>query len=165
MNWPPRPKGGGRFMVRCRMVSERHAHRPERVYTMFSSTGAMPPRVPQCGPAAAEGIPPHLDDLRLGRRADDTAKRATELGGPKSLRGLDSLTPAAWRCFRTPRERHFRVVAAEETPWHRITGVEGTLCWADAEYSGPGKAAKILRRAVHWKIAPARRTLRIPAHF
>jgi predicted enzyme related to lactoylglutathione lyase len=79
----------------------------------------------------AQGVPPHWRPYFAVENADNSARRAAELGGKVLVPAFDLMTSGRMAVVQDPAGAAFTVWQAKEHIGTGITGVNGTLCWAD----------------------------------
>jgi predicted enzyme related to lactoylglutathione lyase len=128
---------------------------PAGVYTMFSlkdrSSGAA---YTISAEELAQHIPPHWQLYIAVDSADETAKRATELGGKVVLGPFDVDTHGRMALIQDPTGAFFSIWQAKA---HLGTGIQnepGTLCWADLNTKDSKKASDFYAGLFGWKIEP-----------
>ena len=125
---------------------------PGEVYTMFNigdrgaGTAAYTLRKDQL----ANGVPPHWGIYIAVEDTDATAKRVSELGGKVIAPPFDVFDVGRMSVVQDPTGAHFCLWQAKQKA-NAVTGVDGTLCWADLNTSDPKAAAKFYSSLLGWK--------------
>jgi predicted enzyme related to lactoylglutathione lyase len=126
---------------------------PNAFYTMFQIDGAE---------AAAsytlteqeQGIPPHWNLYIAVENVDESAKRAAELGGTLLATPFDVMDAGRMAVIQDPTGAVFCAWEAKNSPGIKITGVDGTLCWADLNTPEAAKAKPFYEGLFGWSIVP-----------
>ncbi len=127
---------------------------PGETYTMFQIDGR-PAGAAYTMQAEerASGAPPHWNLYIAVESADDAASRAKELGATIYAPPFDVMDAGRMAVFGDPTGAAFCVWQAMKHQGIRITGVDGTLCWADLSTPDPEKAGKFYAGMFGWKIS------------
>jgi len=125
---------------------------PGEVYTLFNlgdrsaGTAAYTLRKDQ----QANGVPPHWGIYIAVENADTAAKRVSELGGNVIKPPFDVFDAGRMSVVRDPTGAYFCLWQAKQKA-NAVTGVDGTLCWADLNTSDPEPATKFYSSLLGWK--------------
>ena len=124
---------------------------PGEVYTMFKLAGR------DAGTAAytlrneQKGMPPHWSIYIAVENTDAAAKRVSELGGKVCAPPFDVFDVGRMAVVQDPTGATFCLWQAKQQP-NAITGVDGTLCWADLSTPDPVQAGKFYSSLFGWKL-------------
>ena len=124
---------------------------PGEVYTLFklgdrdAGTAAYTLRNEQ------KGMPPNWSIYIAVENADASAKRAAELGGKICMQPFDVFDMGRMAVVQDPTGAAFCLWQAKQKP-NAVTGVEGTLCWADLSSPDPKQAEKFYSGLFGWKL-------------
>ena len=126
---------------------------PEGVYTLFKLQGRDAAAAYTLRPdQQAMRVPPHWMIYVAVDSADASAKRAAELGG-KVVAGPFDVGPfGRMAVLQDPTGAHFSIWQARENKGIGISGVAGTLCWADLSTPDPARAGKFYADLFGWQL-------------
>jgi predicted enzyme related to lactoylglutathione lyase len=128
---------------------------PDSFYTMFTIEGKNAAACFTLG-AQEQHIPPHWQLYVAVESADDTVARAAQLGA-KIIEGpFDVQTFGRMAVIRDPTGAIFSVWQAKTHIGAGITGVNGTLCWADLSTPDPQTAKAFYEQLFGWQIVPGK---------
>src|SRR5947209_18297147 len=125
---------------------------PGEVYTMFKLQGR--------DAAAAYGMRPDQRNAGLAahwllyiapENVDETAARVEQLGGKLSAPPFDVMDAGRMAPVQDPHGASFAIWQAKRNPGIGITGVDGTLCWADLSTPDPAAAARFYSGLLGWE--------------
>ena len=102
----------------------------------------------------AQGVPPHWALYVAVESADDAAAKATALGGTVLAPPFDVFDFGRMAVLRDPTGAAISVWQAKKHHGIGITGVPGTLCWADLSTPDQARAAEFYKALFGWEIAP-----------
>ncbi len=125
---------------------------PGEVYTMFNlgdrgaGTAAYTLRKEQ----QANGVPPHWGIYVAVENVDASAKRVSELGGKVIVPPFDVFDAGRMSVVQDPTGAFFCLWQAKQKA-NAVTGVDGTLCWADLNTPNPDQATKFYSSLLGWK--------------
>jgi predicted enzyme related to lactoylglutathione lyase len=126
---------------------------PDEAYTMFKLAGR------DAGAAAytlrkdqqSHGVPPHWAIYVAVESADAAANRVSQLGGKVIAPPFDVFDVGRMAVAQDPTGAAFCLWQAKQQP-NAITGVDGTLCWADLSTPDPADAGKFYSSLLGWKL-------------
>lgn len=128
----------------------------EGFYTIFSiddracaSAYTITPEMSQ------RGVPPHWLLYISTPSADDTARRARELGGNVVLEPFDVMDFGRMAVIRDPAGAVFGIWEGKSVKGTGTTGEPGTFCWGELSTSDVRGAQDFYSSLFGWKIAPA----------
>ncbi|HLY63725.1 MAG TPA: VOC family protein [Terriglobia bacterium] len=126
---------------------------PNEFYTMFSLEGrntgaAYTMRKDQ----VAQGIPPFWMLYIATESADASAAKAAQLGGTVLMPALDVMDAGRMAVIQDPAGAVFSVWQSNKHQGTQITGVDGTLCWADLSTSDQQRAGSFYADLFGWEI-------------
>jgi hypothetical protein len=126
---------------------------PNQDYTIFDLQGR---------PAAASytlradqrshGVPPHWDLYVAVQSADETAARAKQLGGSVLAEPFEVFDAGRMAVLQDPTGAVFCIWQADKHTGTRITGSDGTLCWADLNTGDQARAGQFYSDLFGWQI-------------
>src|SRR5215510_227342 len=127
---------------------------PDEVYTIFRLEG----RDAAAGytlraDQVAQGVPAHWGIYIAVDSADETARRATELGGRLLVEPFDVMEAGRMAAIQDPTGAAFCVWQPKANKGTGITGVDGTLCWADLSTPDTARATEFYSKLFGWQIA------------
>ncbi len=126
---------------------------PGEVYTMFkladrdAGTAAYTLRKDQ----QSQGMPPHWSIYIAVENADTAANRVSQLGGKVCAPLFDVFDVGRMAVVQDPTGATFCLWQAKQQP-NAVTGVDGTLCWADLSTTDPAQAEKFYSSLFGWKL-------------
>jgi predicted enzyme related to lactoylglutathione lyase len=100
----------------------------------------------------AQGTPPHWMIYVAVDNADDAARRAKELGGKVLAEPFDVYDVGRLAVLQDPTGAVFCAWQPKQPTANGITGVEGTLCWADLSTPDSARAGEFYSGLFGWKI-------------
>lgn len=126
---------------------------PGDFYTMFSLEGrntgaAYTMRKDQ----QAHGIPAYWMLYVAVDNADATASKAAQLGGKIIAPGMDVMDAGRIAVIQDPTGAVFSVWQAKKHTGTEITGVPGTLCWADLSTPDQARAGAFYSELFDWQM-------------
>lgn len=128
---------------------------PDEIYTMFILDGRNTAAAFKIRPQdAARGIPPYWGLYVCVRNADQCAGRATELGGNVFEGPFDVGEHGRMALVRDPTGAVFSLWQPKKHIGMGVTGVDGTLCWADLNTPRPQAAADFYSALFAWELVP-----------
>jgi uncharacterized protein len=105
---------------------------PDTYYTMFQLDGRDAAAAYTLRPEQrSQGVPPHWIPYVAVESADAAARRAAELGGKVLAPAFDVFDAGRMAVLQDPTGAAFCVWQPKTHHGTGITGVQGTLCWAD----------------------------------
>lgn len=128
---------------------------PDQSYTMFKLEGRdAAAGYTIHGPMKEQGVPPHWGLYIATENADATAEKVQAAGGKVLAGPFDVYDFGRMAAFQDPAGASFAVWQAGKNTGTGITGVPGTLCWADL--SAPDQAASVAfyGAVFGWKTSP-----------
>lgn len=127
---------------------------PDQHYTIFRLDGRDTAAAYTLQPEQSGGAPPNwLPYLSVGN-ADDSAARVTELGGKVIAPALDVFDAGRMAVVQDPTGATFALWQPKNNSGVGITGVDGTLCWADLMTGDVPRAREFYAGLFGWEIAP-----------
>lgn len=128
---------------------------PNDFYSMFSLDGKNVAGGYTIRPEQkAQGVPPHWMIYVATESADDTAGKVFEAGGKVIAPAFDVYTYGRMAVLQDPTGAVFSVWQPKSHPGTGITGVDGTLCWADLSTPDPERAKQFYSKLFGWQIMP-----------
>ncbi len=129
---------------------------PGGVYTMFSLEGRHVGACYALNPQqTAEGVPPNWMIYVSVEDADATAEKAGQLGANVYMPAFDVQEHGRMTVMADPTGAVFSIWQAKQNPGVGLTGVEGTVCWADLNTSNTGAAKEFYSSLFGWSIKPS----------
>lgn len=127
---------------------------PGQVYTMFTLDGRNAAAAYTIRPEQrAQGVPPHWMLYIAVESADETAKRAQELGAAILAPPFDVFDFGRMAVIQDPTGAVFSIWQKNKHAGIAITGVPGTLCWADLSTPDVATAKKFYSELFGWNIS------------
>jgi predicted enzyme related to lactoylglutathione lyase len=127
---------------------------PSETYTTFKLNGGEPAAAYTMREEERSMAPPHWNLYVAVSSADDTARRAGELGGKVLAGPFDVMTLGRMAVIQDPTGASLCVWQAKEHPGISISGESGTLCWADLNSPDPDRAKQFYEALFGWKLEP-----------
>lgn len=128
---------------------------PGEVYTMFQNDGATAAAAYNMPQAEAATAPPHWNLYIAVANADDSAKRAAELGGKILAGPFDVMTAGRMAVVQDPTGAIFAIWQAGNTAGAGVKHEDGAVCWADLSSPDPSRAQQFYEALFGWNIGPA----------
>jgi len=126
---------------------------PNDFYSMFQVDGRDAGAAYTLRPdQRAQGVPPHWMPYIAVVSADDAAHRAAQLGGKVLAAAFDVYDVGRMAVLQDPAGATFSVFQPKQHTGTGITGVDGTLCWADLSTPDQAGAADFYSRLFGWAI-------------
>jgi hypothetical protein len=100
----------------------------------------------------AQGVPPHWMVYVAVDSADDTARRAAELGGATLAQPFDVFDVGRMAVLRDPTGAVFCVWQAKSHKGTGIAGVHGTFCWGELSTPDPARASGFYSALFGWRM-------------
>lgn len=127
---------------------------PSDYYTMFTLEGSPAAAAYSMRPEERAMTPAHWNLYIAVESADDTARRAGELGGKVIAPPFDVMTFGRMSVIADPTGAAFCIWQARDHAGMGIKGESGTLCWADLSSPDPDRARQFYEALFGWKIGP-----------
>jgi hypothetical protein len=124
---------------------------PDDFYSMFQLEGRDVAAV--CTLHAkmrAEGVPPHWNLYIAVECADQAVQRATQLGGKVTAPAFDVFDAGRMAALQDPTGANFCVWQPKAHTGTGVSGIDGTLCWADLSTPDPARAAEFYTGLFGW---------------
>ncbi len=128
---------------------------PDSVYTMFQIDGKAAAGAFTLA-ANERHIPPHWQLYISVESADDAAARAAQFGGKIVEGPFDVQTFGRMAVIQDPTGAIFSVWQAKSHIGAGITGVNGTLCWADLSTPDVQAAKTFYEQLFGWQLVPGK---------
>jgi predicted enzyme related to lactoylglutathione lyase len=126
---------------------------PNDFYTIFKLEGRDAAAAATLRPEQREhGVPPHWMIYVAVDNADATVKGAAEFGGKVLAPAFDVMDAGRMAVLQDPTGATFAVWQAMRNSGTAITGVDGTLCWAELSTSDQSRAGKFYASLFGWKL-------------
>jgi predicted enzyme related to lactoylglutathione lyase len=126
---------------------------PDDYYTIFKLDGRDTAAAYTLRPDRQPGVPPHWMLYIAVDNADDSAARAAQAGGNVVAPPFDVYTFGRMAVVQDPAGATFSMWQPKDNSGIGISGVDGTLCWADLCTSDPAPARKFYAETFGWEIA------------
>jgi predicted enzyme related to lactoylglutathione lyase len=123
---------------------------PDEVYTMFNLNGGVAGAAYNMPPGERSAAPPHWNLYIAVKSADESAKRAAELGGKVVDGAFDVSTHGRMAVIQDPTGAFFCIWESRQHTGTTIGGESGTLCWADLNTPDPERAKKFYEGLFGW---------------
>ncbi|HZU27136.1 MAG TPA: VOC family protein [Bryobacteraceae bacterium] len=128
---------------------------PDQTYTIFQlGGGAAGAAYTLMADQKEQGVPPNWMLYVATESADSSAARATELGGAILGGPFDVADYGRMAIIRDPQGAVIALWQAKSNPGLTITGVPGTLCWADLSTPDQAGAKAFYSAMFGWEITP-----------
>jgi len=128
---------------------------PGGTYTMFSLHGRHVGACYTLNPEQrSQGVPPNWGLYVAVQSADDSARRATELGAQLFMPPFDVQSHGRMTVMADPTGAVFAIWQANQHPGVGVTGIEGTVCWADLSTADTAAAKEFYSKLFGWTIKP-----------
>src|SRR5262249_8539480 len=101
----------------------------------------------------AQGVPPHWMPYIAVESADQAAEKTKQLGGTVVMGAFDVMEAGRMAVLHDPTGAHFCVWQPRKNNGIGISGVAGTLCWADLSTRDVKRAADFYSGLFGWHIA------------
>jgi predicted enzyme related to lactoylglutathione lyase len=132
---------------------------PGQLYTIFKLEGRdAAAGYTIHGPMAEQGVPPHWGLYVATESADVSAEKVTAAGGKVLAAPFDVFDIGRMAVFQDPTGASFAVWQARKNSGTGITGVPGTLCWADVSTPDQAAAASFYKSVFGWESTPGQDT-------
>jgi len=123
------------------------------VYTMFQLEGRTAAAACTLQKEQLDrGVPPHWTLYIAVENAETSSKRVSQLGGKVLVPPFDVSEFGRMAILQDPTGAGFNIWEAKTNKGTGITGVDGTLCWADLSTPDPAGAGKFYSGLLGWKI-------------
>jgi predicted enzyme related to lactoylglutathione lyase len=100
----------------------------------------------------SKGMMPHWMVYVAVDNADEAANRVSHLGGKVIAPPFDMSDSGRMATFQDPLGGVFSVWQAKKNIGMEITGVDGTLCWAELSTPDPARASQFYSDLFGWKV-------------
>lgn len=128
---------------------------PSEFYSMFDLNGGQTGAAYTLRPdQKSQGVPPHWMVYVAVENADDTASRTSQLAGQVYAPPFDVFDYGRMAVLADPTGAVFSIWQPIKHAGVGITGVDGTVCWADLNTSDVEKAKQFYTGLFGWNIAP-----------
>ena len=126
---------------------------PDSFYTLFQLEGRDAAAGYTIRPdQRAQGVPPHWMIYIAVNSADESASKAAQLGGKVLAPAFDVGDFGRMAVVQDPTGAHFSLWQAKSSQGIGITGIDGTLCWADLNTADPNRAGEFYTKLFGWKL-------------
>jgi uncharacterized protein len=126
---------------------------PNDFYSMFQVAGRDVGATYTLRPdQRAQGVPPHWMIYVAVESADKAAERTAQLAGKVLAPPFDVYEAGRMAVLQDPTGAVFSVWEPKKNTGTKITGVDGTLCWADLSTSDQDRAGNFYAQLFGWKI-------------
>jgi hypothetical protein len=105
------------------------------------------------------GIPPHWNLYVAVESADESAKKAGELGGKIIAQPFNVMDAGRMAVIQDPSGAIFQLWQANRSQGIGIAGVPGTLCWADLNTRDPDSAKQFYGALFGWTLTPGEKDM------
>lgn len=125
---------------------------PDGYYTMFKLDGQVVAAGYTVGGQMAPNVPPHWALYVAVQSADQAAAQLEKIGG-KLLKPAFDVSDAGRMAVATdPTGAVFMVWQPNKNSGTGLTGVNGTVCWADLNTPDPARAAEFYKSLFKWGV-------------
>lgn len=127
---------------------------PNDFYSMFKLQGGDAAAAYTLRPEQrSQGVIPHWNLYIAVENADETVTRAAKLGGKVLGAGaFDVFDIGRMANIQDPTGAKFAVWQGKKDSGRLVTGVDGTLCWADLNTPDPALAGTFYSELFGWKV-------------
>src|SRR6185437_7253650 len=125
---------------------------PDGVYTMFTLDGRDVAAAYTVGGQMAPNVPPHWALYIAVDSADDAAGRVEAAGGKLIKPAFDVFDAGRMAVAADPAGAVFMVWQPKKNQGTGISGVAGTVCWADLSTPDPARAAEFYKSLFGWDV-------------
>jgi uncharacterized protein len=98
----------------------------------------------------AQGVAPHWNLYIAVESADQAAQRASQLGGKVVAPAFDVFDVGRMAALQDPTGADFCVWQPKAHSGTGVSGIDGTLCWADLNTPDPARAAEFYAELFGW---------------
>jgi uncharacterized protein len=127
---------------------------PAGVYTIFKlQAGDVSAACTLRPEQRSQGVPPHWMIYVAVDSADASAARAGEVGGKALAPAFDVMDAGRMAVLQDPAGAIFSIWQANRSVGITLTGVDGTLCWADLSTPDQVRAEKFYSDLFGWKFS------------
>ncbi len=127
---------------------------PSEMYTMFQQDGITVAAAYTMREAEAAMAPPHWNLYIAVASADDSAKRAAELGGNVIAGPFDVMTAGRMAVIQDPTGATLAIWEARDHSGVGVKHENGSVCWADLNSPDPARARAFYADLFGWTIGP-----------
>ena len=128
---------------------------PDAVYTMFELDGREAAAGYKLRPDQTQhGVPPHWMIYIAVANADESAARVPELGGTLLAPAFDVAEHGRMAIAQDPTGATFALWQPKAHTGIQISGVDGTLCWADLNSPERDNAVRFYSGLFGWEFDP-----------
>jgi len=125
---------------------------PDEVYTMFKLNGSDAAAGYTMREPERSMAPPHWNLYIAVGNADETAKRASELGGTVLLAPFDVMTFGRMAVIQDPTGAVFCIWQAYDHKGITVSNEPGAFCWAELSSPAVDRAKPFYETLLGWKI-------------
>jgi len=127
---------------------------PGQFYTMFQLEGRNAAAAAGMNQRMRDrGVPSHWMPYVCVASADDTAAKVQQAGGKVMAPPFDVFDLGRTAAIEDPTGAHFSIWQPKQHTGTGVTGVPGTLCWADL-ITDPPVASKFYAAVFGWELTP-----------
>ncbi len=128
---------------------------PGDVYTMCRLSGRDVGAICTMRPEQrVQGVPPHWLAYIATDQIDAAAARVPALGGAVVAPPFDVMDIGRMSVIQDPTGATLAMWQARQRSGFGVTGIDGTLCWADLSTNDPERAARFYTELLGWHIEP-----------
>lgn len=124
---------------------------PDMIYTMLQKSGKSVGALYGLGPQQ-KGVPSHWNIYVAVASADETAKKAKELGGNVLMEPVDVMDVGRMAIIKDKQGATFCVWEAKKHIGAEIINEPNTLCWAELDTTDMGSAEKFYTALFGWGV-------------
>jgi predicted enzyme related to lactoylglutathione lyase len=125
---------------------------PDGNYTMFKLDGQVAAAGYTVGGQMAPNVPPHWALYIAVQSADDAAKQVEQNQGKLLKPPFDVFDAGRMAVAADPSGAVFMIWQPKRNQGTGITGVDGTVCWADLSTPDPARAAEFYKTLFGWEL-------------
>jgi uncharacterized protein len=128
---------------------------PGELYTMFNIEGRNAAAAASMNERMrSQGVPSHWMPFLCVESADATVAKAQQAGGKAMAPAFDVFDFGRMAVLADPAGAHFSIWQPRQHTGTGVTGVPGTICWADLMTPDQSAAAKFYSEVFDWKLEP-----------
>ncbi len=128
---------------------------PDGNYTIFKLDGQDVAAAYTVGGQMAPNVPPHWATYIAVQNADEAAGRVEAAGGKLLKPAFDVFDLGRMAVSADPTGAVFMLWQPKRNKGTGITGVDGTVCWADLSTPDPARAAEFYKSLFGWEVTKA----------
>jgi predicted enzyme related to lactoylglutathione lyase len=124
---------------------------PDMVYTMLKKNGKNVGALYKLGPQQ-KGVPPHWNTYVTVASADQSAKKAKELGGKIVMEAFDVMDVGRMAIVQDPQGAMISLWEPKKHIGAEVVNEPNTFCWAELDTTDVGSAEKFYTALFGWGV-------------